>query len=259
MSCFPSVLGLSGHFRDPKTQLMYSAEAGNSAGGNVFVDSFKIVPSDSIELLGVRYDRRLTTKPHDVQVDAASRQRASLIARLTHHLPRGPFLRQLATGLVVGKISHALPAVLQPRLTSETIPRPQYTSAQAALNYVARLIIGATWRDHIPVRTLLHRAGLQSISAMATIAVAMVAWKAFHSTGGGNGRRNEIGELIFDSVAQRTSRATSSGLVQVPLRGHDTLVTKAANIWNASKELREAKTECYARKAVATLAALVPL
>jgi hypothetical protein len=243
-------IGLSGHFRDPKTQLMYTAEAGNSAGGNVFVDGFEIVPSDSIELLGVRYDRRLTTKPHDIQVDAA---------RLTHHLPRGPFLRQLATGLVVGKISHALPAVLQPRLTSETIPRPQYTSAQAALNYVARLIIGATWRDHIPVRTLLHRAGLQSISAMATIAVAMVAWKAFHSTGGGNGRRNEIGELIFDSVAQRTSRATSSGLVQVPLRGHDTLVTKAANIWNASKELREAKTECYARKAVATLAALVPL
>jgi hypothetical protein len=108
-----------------KTQLMYSAEAGNSAGGNVFVNGVKIVPSDSIELLGVRYDRRLMTKPHDVQVDAASCQRASLIARLTHHLPRGPFLRQLATGLVVGKISHSLPAVLQPRLTSETIPRPQ--------------------------------------------------------------------------------------------------------------------------------------
>jgi hypothetical protein len=32
-----------------------------------------------------------------------------------------------------------------------------------------------------------------------------------------------------------------------------------ANIWNASKELREAKTECYARKVAATLAAQVPL
>jgi hypothetical protein len=76
-----------------KTQLVYSAEAGNSAGGNVFVDSVEIVPSDSIELLGVRYDRRLTTKPKDVQVDASRRQLASLIACLTHRLPRGPFLR----------------------------------------------------------------------------------------------------------------------------------------------------------------------
>jgi hypothetical protein len=157
------------------------------------------------------------------------------------------------------KISHALPAVLPPRLTSETIPRPQYTSAHTALNDVARLIIGATRRSHIPVRTLLHRAGLQSINAMATITVAMVAWKAFHSTNGRNVRRNEIGELIFDSVAQRTSRAMSSGLVQVPLRGQDTLVTNTANIWNASKELRKAKTECYERKAAATLAALVSL
>jgi predicted outer membrane repeat protein len=29
-------------------------------------------------------------------------------------------------------------------------------------------------------------------------------------------------------------------------------VTNAANIWNASKELRKAKTECYARKAAAS-------
>jgi hypothetical protein len=40
-----------------KTQLMYSSEAGNSAGGNVFVDGVEIVPSDSIKLQGVRYDR----------------------------------------------------------------------------------------------------------------------------------------------------------------------------------------------------------
>jgi hypothetical protein len=39
-----------------------------------------------------------------------------------------------------------------------------------------------------------------------------------HSTDREKIQRNKIRELIFDSVAQRTSRATSSGLVQVPLR-----------------------------------------
>jgi hypothetical protein len=42
---------------------------------------------------------------------AAVRQRASVVARLANHLPRGQYLRQLAYRLVVGKFLHELAVV----------------------------------------------------------------------------------------------------------------------------------------------------
>jgi hypothetical protein len=60
---------------------------------------------DTIELLGVRYDRKLSTTPHIKALLAAVRQRASVVARLANHLPRGEYLQQPSYGLVVGKFS----------------------------------------------------------------------------------------------------------------------------------------------------------
>jgi hypothetical protein len=85
----------------------------------VEVDGSIIHPGDTIELLGVRYDRKLSTKPHVKALLAAVRQRASVVARLANHLPRGEYLRQLSYGLVIGKFSHALAAVARPRLEED--------------------------------------------------------------------------------------------------------------------------------------------
>jgi hypothetical protein len=72
-----------------KTQLLFSSRAGNVADTIVEVDGSIIYPSDVIELLGVKYDRRLLTRPHVKALLAAVRQRASVVARLANHLPRG--------------------------------------------------------------------------------------------------------------------------------------------------------------------------
>jgi hypothetical protein len=97
------------------SQLLFSSRAGNVADTTVEVDGSVIYPGDVIELLGVKYDRRLLTAPHVKALLAAVRQRASVIARLADHLPRGEYLRQLSYALVVGKFSHALAAVARPR------------------------------------------------------------------------------------------------------------------------------------------------
>jgi hypothetical protein len=81
----------------------------------VEVDGSVIHPVEPIELLGVRYNRKLSTTPHIKALPAAVRQRASVVARLANHLPRGEYLQQLSYGLVVGKFSHALAAVARPR------------------------------------------------------------------------------------------------------------------------------------------------
>jgi hypothetical protein len=102
-----------------KTQLLFSSRAGNVANTTVEVDGSVIYPGNVIELLGVKYDRRLSTASHVKALLAAVRQRASVIARLADHLPRGEYLRQLSYGLVVGKFLHALAAVARPRLERE--------------------------------------------------------------------------------------------------------------------------------------------
>jgi hypothetical protein len=45
-------------------------------------------PGDVIELLGVKYDRRLSTRLHIKALLATVRQRASVVSRLANHLPR---------------------------------------------------------------------------------------------------------------------------------------------------------------------------
>jgi hypothetical protein len=56
-----------------KTQLLFSSPAGNVANTTVEVDGSIIYPGNVIELLGVKYDRKLSTAPHVKALLAAVR------------------------------------------------------------------------------------------------------------------------------------------------------------------------------------------
>jgi hypothetical protein len=94
---------------------------------------------------------------------------------------------------------------------------------------------------------------------LVTSAVALEAWKAFHSSDGEDGTRNPIGSHVFDSHRTRACRAASEGLVPISLRGQSTMVVNAANVWNACPELRKAVTFAEAKRAAKHLARGVPL
>jgi hypothetical protein len=61
-----------------KTQLLFSSRAGNVTETPVEVDESVIHPVDTIGLLGVRYDRKLSTTTHIKALLAAVRQRAAI-------------------------------------------------------------------------------------------------------------------------------------------------------------------------------------
>jgi hypothetical protein len=179
-------------------------------------------PSDVIELLGVKYDRRLSTRPHVKALLAAVRQRASVIARLANHLPRGEYLRQLSYGLVVGKFLHALAAVARPRLEQEDNASVVWSGIQVAFNDVARSITGMRRRDHVHIEDLLAQAGLESTIRMVVKAIAAETWGCFHSDDGRDGSRNHVGSIIFSdkrTATSKTTRSAKTGQVEVPLRG----------------------------------------
>jgi hypothetical protein len=183
---------------------------------------------DSIELLGVSFDRKLRTKPHAQAMLMAVKQMAAVIARLENHIQRGKYLRQLAMGLVNGKLGHALAAYATPRLpapSGETKNPPTiYHHIQVAYNRVARSITGVKIRDKVSVPDLLERAGIPSVNRMVVNAVAMETWNCRHSSDAGKGAKN-LRPLIFDQgKAVKTARRVAAWMAIVPLRGRDTFL-----------------------------------
>jgi hypothetical protein len=110
-------------------------------------------------------------------VAAAVKQRAGLIARLGHHLPKGRYLGKLAAGLVLGKISHALAAVATSRLAAaDGGENGPYKAMQVSLNDVCRTVLGKTRKDHLAIKSLHEEAKMPTINAMVTTAVAIETW-----------------------------------------------------------------------------------
>jgi hypothetical protein len=230
-----------------KTQLLFLTNAGNVADVTLEVDGSTIKPTNTIELLGVCYDRKLSTTPHVRSLLAAMRQRASVIARLANHLPRGRYLRQLSYGLVMGKFAHALAAVARPRLDIEDTATGIRSKIQVALNDVTRSITGVRRRDHITIKDLLDLAGIESANRMVVKAIAAETWSCYHSDDWQDGARNHVGLILFSdnkTATVKTTRSARTGHITVPLRGGgDTFVTHAANVWNRSATLRHTPTK----------------
>eukprot|EP00095_Tigriopus_kingsejongensis_P012322 maker-scaffold1425_size42047-snap-gene-0.4 protein:Tk12322 transcript:maker-scaffold1425_size42047-snap-gene-0.4-mRNA-1 annotation:"hypothetical protein DAPPUDRAFT_311633" len=183
-----------------KTQLMVGGDikASDLASLRVVVDGVETTPAKEMELLGVHFDTKFSTLPHEVRMASAARQRAGLIARLAHHLPRGKYLSQLARGLVVGKLGYAIAATVPPRLEGEeTAPSKSSRAIQVALNDVARTITGKRRSDKIRTSDLLRLACLPSYNELTVKAVALETWKAFHSSDGNGNQRNPVGKITF--------------------------------------------------------------
>jgi hypothetical protein len=230
-----------------KTQLLIGG-ARNSTYC-VHVGDAVVKSSEVIELLGIRFDRNFSTAPYDIALVRAARQRASLIARLAHYVPRGFYLRQLARGLLYGKIGYAVACVVPPRLDDEPASAT-HKSIQVAINDVARTITGVKRMDRIKIPDLLFRAGLPSLNSLAVTAVATEAWKAANLPG------CPLHSRIFPAalIPSRPSRSNAAGIVD-HLRGCNTLVTHAAALWrhDALQEVREASTKGVAIAAVKRL------
>jgi hypothetical protein len=194
---------------------------------SVMVDGKKVKADDTIELLGISFDRKPTTKLHAKAMLVATKQLAAVIARLVNHIPRGRYLRQLAMGLVNCKLCHALAAYATPRLPAPATggeaetPTTIYHQIQVAYNRVARSITGVKIRDRVSVPDLLERAGIPSMNAMVINATATETWNCRHSSDGGNGANNFVGAIIFDAseaTNKKTTRSASAALSTVPLR-----------------------------------------
>ena len=117
---------------------------------------------------------------------------------------------------------------------------------------------------HVKVQDLRERANIPSYNAITVRAIAMEAWKAFHSSDGPNGSRNPLGKQIFPTTTHcditRSSRSVKEGVIPLPLPSKpNTYVWNASTIWNSSSALREASTKNEASKIAKGLARSAPV
>jgi hypothetical protein len=225
-----------------KTQVMVGGKGKPPTTFTINVDGTEVKPVNSFDLLGITFDRSFTVRPYLHSLAMEARFRAGRVARLAQYLPRGQLLRQLGSGLLMGKVAHCLPDVARPRLPGSTdvIPEAQ-VQVQVALNKVAPSIVGCKREDHITIMDLLKAAKYLSLNQQVFKSTAMSSWTAFHSCDGSHGARNPVGEAMFsnaDMPPARPSRSTTTGEVRVRTREMDTHVTHGLEVWNACKELR---------------------
>jgi hypothetical protein len=147
-------------FNGAKMQVMVGgkAKARDATNITINVDSAEVKTSNSFELLGITFDRQFTVRPYLHTLAREARFRAGRVARLAQHLPRGQLLRQLGSGLLMGKLAHCLPVVAQPRLPGSTGAIPEALApVQVAMNDLAALLLATGGRTTSPLWTCWRR------------------------------------------------------------------------------------------------------
>ena len=260
------------HLNASKTQLLLAGKvsAANKSSFSVVVDNATITPGKNLDFLGLTVDSKLCIDANGPAI--AARHKAAVIGRLACHLPKGRYLSQLASGVLLGKIAYSAAAVSPVRLRESETATGSTKAIQVAINKAARSVTGTRLLDKLPTAELLTMSGLPSYNRLVVRSAALEAWKAFMSNDGPDGTRNPLGTLLFgDSghmdgedkatiMPNRPTRATTSGCIQPPLpMAAPSMAHSIYRIWNACAPLRAARTLTEAKKAAADLASSAPL
>jgi hypothetical protein len=102
-----------------KTQVMVGGKGKPPPTFTINVDGKEVKPTNTFNLLGITFDRSFTVRPYLHSLAREARFRAGRVAQLAQHLPRGQLLRQLGSGLLMGKVAHCLLVVARPRLPGQ--------------------------------------------------------------------------------------------------------------------------------------------
>jgi hypothetical protein len=141
-----------------ETQVMVGGKGNPPLTFTIYVDGTEVKPVNSFDLLGIMFDRSFTVRPYLHSLAREARFRAGRVAQLAQHLPRGQLLRQLGSGLLLGKVAHCLPVVARPRLPGSTAVIPEaLAQVQVAVNNVARSVTAAGGRTTSPSWTCWRR------------------------------------------------------------------------------------------------------
>ncbi len=190
-----------------KTQVMWIGGSASPPPTNI--GGTLVAPSDTLQLLGLSFDRRLTLTPHFRTLVEVAGSLQALARRLLVHLPRGRYVEEVVCSLVIGRLCYGS-ALFPLRLDNEDPNCQLLQTIQVRVNDTARLLLGAARADRIPTEELLSRTGLPSLNRNAIRATVLELWKALNSGDGPEGGRNPLGMILSSPPLSRPTCCTRS-------------------------------------------------
>eukprot|EP00095_Tigriopus_kingsejongensis_P011345 maker-scaffold383_size189472-snap-gene-0.33 protein:Tk11345 transcript:maker-scaffold383_size189472-snap-gene-0.33-mRNA-1 annotation:"conserved hypothetical protein" len=127
-----------------KTQLMLGGklQRADLEDFHVVVDGVTVFPDKKLELL--KFDSSFSTFTHGASVAASAIQRAAMIARLSHHLPRS---LPAAAGEGIGSGGQVCPA----SMSSRSMPWPWRLGERSTVK-MGRVARGTAWPGSLPLQ-----------------------------------------------------------------------------------------------------------
>ncbi len=240
-----------------KTQVMWIRA---TPGPTVSIGNVLVSDSNSLDLLGVSFDKSLRATSFLKAQASATRRIRGAISALSRHLP-SDVVTKVARALVIGKSGYGVAATIPPRLKESDPLCSAVNTLQIAINDIARSVTGTTRKDKLQVTELLQRSALPSLNKLTVRNVALETWKAIRVRDGPDGQPNPLGCLIGEpGRGCRLTRNVAAGHLPPPLKcAMPTFVWYSYLLWNSHSCLREATTLSAAKKAADKISEVVPL
>ncbi len=238
---------------ESKTQVLWCP----SKGRPIRVGNSEVPPADSVEVLGVSFDKSLAPAPYLASLISSARMLTATARRLSLHLPPA-VLKTVMGSLYRGKIGYAS-LVLKPRLKSTDPTTAAMAKLQVSVNDLARATVGANRSDRLKVEDLLEEDGFESVNRTIIYSIAMECWRALNYRDVPNGPLTPLGDILSGPCSSSSSnprtRSAANGCLPPPTKYQmDTFTWWAHTCWNASPLLRSAPTVSAAKKAAKMLA-----
>ena len=237
-----------------KTQLMWVNSGKMSSC--VSVGSSLVSSVDLIEVLGIKFDRGLSSNPHIQKLISSVASLTGVTRCLRVDLPPD-LVAEVMEALLVGKITYGAAAVLYPQLDCGSPCSTLLSTLQVCVNDAAKVVCGLKRTDHLPIAQLLASSGLLSVDRLAVRSVAIEAWKSLSPHG-----RPNVDPLssIFGPPVALHFQASVQGLRKPATRfPMHTFANYATLVRNSSHLLRSAVSFRTVKRAATNIAGACPL
>ena len=202
-----------------KTQIIWVGDGGRNLPVNF--GGIMVNPSNTVDILGVSFNNRLSPAPHLASVLQSARSLAGASRRLSLHLRR-QVLQQVVRSLLVGKVAYAC-AVLKPRFQPSDPAQKDLAAIQIAINDCARAVVGSSRSKRLEIPVLLQKSGLPSLNQLIVEQIGVESWKAMNYEC--DGTKMPIGEILCPHLPStsspsykppRPTRANTSNCIPPP-------------------------------------------
>ena len=232
-----------------KTQLIQVGTKGTT--DNLKIGGCQVSSSSTMEILGYKFDSRLSSTPYIESMIKSLAQRLGIIRRLKARLPND-VLAMISRSIVLGKAQVYANLALKLRLIESDPIQGHAQRVQVILNDIARVILGLRRRNHVAINQLMDKSGLKSVNHIVAHSSGMLAWSMSHS-------HHPLHDLFLEYSMDDRTRQASENCLRMPDQSNGNVALRNAFlIWNACEALRLAKSRHKARTTLTKFIRTIP-